>query len=90
MIAHGLSGILYILMSIIQQTGNFEKEFESLILPTIQFLTNCKYPSGNYKSSLESDTDKLVQFCHGSAGVQFMFNLAYKVYLYFKIMQSLF
>jgi hypothetical protein len=69
-------------MSIIQQTGNFKEEFESLILPTISFLTFCKYPSGNYKSSLENETDKLVQFCHGSAGVQFMFNLAYKVTFY--------
>ena len=74
-----MSGIIYILLRIIQATDNLADQFESLIAPTIRFLTFCKYSNGNYQSSTESETDKLVQFCHGAAGVQFMFNLAYKV-----------
>lgn len=76
---HGLSGILYILMKIADQFKDLQANVEYLIVPTINFLITCKYPSGNYKSSLESNSDKLVQFCHGSVGVEFLFNFAFKV-----------
>ena len=78
--AHGLCGILYTLLSMAIDTGSrFTKQVTTLILPAINFLMTLKYDSGNYKSSLESDRDKLVQFCHGSPGMEYLFNLAYKV-----------
>ncbi len=79
--AHGISGILYIILHLANEFSDFSAQIDHLILPTIDFLMCCKYPSGNYQSSLESDKDKLVQFCHGSSGIEFMFNLAYKVNL---------
>lgn len=49
------------------------------ILPTIDYLIESKYPSGNFISSIGSKTDKLVQWCHGSPGFVYVLNLAYKV-----------
>jgi lantibiotic modifying enzyme len=46
---------------------------------SLDFLKTCKYDSGNYVSSVDSDTDKLVQYCHGSPGVEMTFNLAYRM-----------
>lgn len=41
---------------------------ENYIRPSLDFLIDTRFPSGNLPSSLESDEDRLVQWCHGSPG----------------------
>ncbi|CAH1788986.1 unnamed protein product [Owenia fusiformis] len=77
--AHGLAGILYILM---QFSGEEHKAtLEKLVQPTIDHLMTLKLPSGNWPSSVESgDKDRLVQWCHGAPGWVHMFIKAYQVF----------
>ena len=52
------------------------------VKPSIDFLINLKFPSGNYPSSIGSTTgDKLVHWCHGAGGWIQMFIAAYNVSL---------
>jgi hypothetical protein len=42
---------------------------ENDIRPTLDYLIDTRFPTtGNFPSSLESDRDRLVQWCHGSPG----------------------
>ena len=41
---------------------------ENEIRPCIDFLLETRFASGNFPSSLESDQDRLVQWCHGAPG----------------------
>lgn len=77
--AHGLAGILYTLLLAIGEVPELEKHLQSTIIPSLDFLRTCKYEGGNYVSSIGSETDKLVQYCHGSPGVGMTFSLAYKM-----------
>ncbi|KAK2156084.1 hypothetical protein LSH36_222g03052 [Paralvinella palmiformis] len=62
--AHGLSGIMYILMQ-----------------PTVDYLQELRFPSGNFPSSIGSPSgDKLIHWCHGAPGWIHMFILSYKVF----------
>ncbi|KAF5307940.1 hypothetical protein FQR65_LT06507 [Abscondita terminalis] len=76
--AHGVSGIMYLLLQAKEYLT--ETELESLIKPTINYLAKLKYPSGNYPSSLGSESDKFVQWCHGAPGFLYLFSEAYKVF----------
>lgn len=78
--AHGLSGIMYILLQAAQYLSKYE--LHELIRPTVDYLTKQRYESGNYMSSLGSHTDKLVQWCHGAPGLTHMYCKAYEVSLY--------
>eukprot|EP01039_Chlorochromonas_danica_P005752 gene5752-6336_t len=63
---HGLAGILYILLHC---QAHEISPYSSLIQETAEWWMNkCRLPSGNFRSSLESTSDKLVQFCHGATG----------------------
>jgi hypothetical protein len=55
-----------------------ESELNNLVRPTIDYLQGIRFPSDNFPSSLGSDTDRLVQWCHGAPGVVFLFAEAYK------------
>lgn len=74
--AHGVSGILYLLLL----TGNVvtDQERKNLIKPTLDNLLECRCPSGNLPSSLGSESDRLVQWCHGAPGFINLLTLAYK------------
>ncbi|XP_022918485.1 lanC-like protein 2 [Onthophagus taurus] len=76
--AHGMSGIMYLLL----QARNYvrESELNDLIKPTIDYLTSKKFASGNFPSSLGSQSDKYIQWCHGAPGFVFMYSEAYKVF----------
>ncbi|XP_076758502.1 glutathione S-transferase LANCL1 isoform X1 [Xylocopa sonorina] len=76
--AHGLAGILYMLL----QAGQYltQAQLERDIKPALEFLQNIRYPSGNFPSSIGSHTDKLVHWCHGAPGMTKLFCLAYKIY----------
>ncbi|XP_031826253.1 glutathione S-transferase LANCL1 isoform X2 [Nomia melanderi] len=76
--AHGLGGILYILLQARQYLT--QSQLENDINPALQFLQNLRYPSGNFPSSIGSNTDKLVHWCHGAPGMSMLFNLAYEIY----------
>ncbi|XP_021181235.3 lanC-like protein 2 [Helicoverpa armigera] len=65
--AHGMAGILYMLL----QARLFINiiEIRSFIKPAIDWLLSQRYPSGNFPSSMGSNSgDKLVQWCHGAPG----------------------
>ncbi|KAF5278469.1 hypothetical protein FQA39_LY05958 [Lamprigera yunnana] len=76
--AHGVAGILYLLLQ--AQEHLTDTELNTLIKPTIDYLATLKYNSGNYPSSLGSENDKYVQWCHGAPGFLYLFSLASKVY----------
>lgn len=76
--AHGLSGILYLLLQIKEYLT--ESELNNLIKPTIDYLSTIRFPSGNYPSSMGRDVDRYVQWCHGAPGFVFMFSQAHKVF----------
>ncbi|KAH7646153.1 Glutathione S-transferase lancl1 [Dermatophagoides farinae] len=78
--AHGYAGILYILLEARNYLDD-EKELNTLIKPTIDFVLGLQFPdTGNYRSSLNNTEDRLVHWCHGSPGVIHLLSLAYQVF----------
>lgn len=75
--AHGLSGILYLLLQIKEYLS--ESELNELVKPTIDYLVSLKFSSGNFPSSIGREKDKYVQWCHGAPGFVHLFSTAYKV-----------
>ncbi|GAB6032476.1 Glutathione S-transferase lancl1, variant 2 [Chamberlinius hualienensis] len=75
--AHGISGILYMLLQVSDILTEDEKR--NLIKPTVDYLISLKFPSGNYPSSYGNGSDKLVHWCHGAPGFIHLFVIAYKV-----------
>lgn len=49
------------------------------IRPTLDFLLACRMASGNLPSSLGNGSDRLVQWCHGAAGLVHCLVLASQV-----------
>ncbi|XP_018560773.1 lanC-like protein 2 [Anoplophora glabripennis] len=76
--AHGLSGILYLLLQVKEYLT--QEELDALVKPTIDYLITQRFPSGNFPSSLGRDSDKYVQWCHGAPGFLYLFTAAYKAY----------
>lgn len=76
--AHGYAGILHTLMLAREYLS--QEELTNLIKPTIDFVLKLQYPSGNFKSSVQSGGDRLVQWCHGAPAVVHLFALAYKIF----------
>ncbi|XP_060833144.1 lanC-like protein 2 isoform X2 [Bombus pascuorum] len=76
--AHGLGGILYILLQARQYLT--ETQLQKDIKPALDFLQNIRYVSGNFPPSIGSQTDKLVHWCHGAPGMTMLFCLAYEIY----------
>ncbi|XP_058794222.1 lanC-like protein 2 isoform X2 [Phymastichus coffea] len=76
--AHGLAGILYLLLQAKQYLT--EDQLKNEIEPSLQWLEKLKYPSGNFLSSVGSTTDKLVHWCHGAPSMTMLFTLAYEIF----------
>ncbi|XP_066903085.1 glutathione S-transferase LANCL1 isoform X1 [Halyomorpha halys] len=76
--AHGVAGILYVLLCANQFLTEVQRQ--QIIKPTIDWLKENRFPSGNFKSSYGRDRDSLVHWCHGSPGFVYLFMLAHKVY----------
>ncbi|XP_014222845.1 lanC-like protein 1 [Trichogramma pretiosum] len=76
--AHGLAGIIYILL----QAKDYltENQLNNEIEPALQWLESLKYPSGNFPSSVGSTTDKLVHWCHGAPSMTMLFCLSYEIF----------
>lgn len=75
--AHGYTGILYMLL---EAHKYLNEEQLQLIKNAINFIQGIRYPSNNYPSSIGSQTDRLVHWCHGAPGVMHMLIKAYQVY----------
>ncbi|KAM9839878.1 lanC-like protein 2 [Aulostomus maculatus] len=76
--AHGLAGILYMLM---QPGAKMQPDsLSELVRPTIDYVRHKKFRSGNFPSSLSNESDRLVHWCHGAPGVIHMLLMAYKVF----------
>ncbi|XP_031565213.1 lanC-like protein 2 [Actinia tenebrosa] len=76
--AHGIVGILYMLLQA-QSTPAVQSNLAA-IERSIDFLLTQQFPSGNFHSSLENPTDKLVHWCHGASGAVYLMLKAYKVF----------
>nr|CAD7601033.1 unnamed protein product [Timema genevievae] len=76
--AHGITGILYTLL--LAKNYLSQTELDTLLRPTIDYLQGIRYPSKNFPSSLNSDSDRLVHWCHGAPGAVYLFTEAYKVF----------
>jgi hypothetical protein len=75
--AHGYAGILYMLLEAHKYLNSDQLR---LIKEAINFIQGIRYPSGNYPSSIGSQTDRLVHWCHGAPGVIHLLIKAYLVY----------
>ena len=64
--AHGLAGILHTLL---QSTAVTDEELHLTISPSVSYLLAQRHPSNNLRSSLGSQLDERVQWCHGSPGL---------------------
>jgi hypothetical protein len=59
--------------------SNLRSYVNSHLIPTVEFLKTKRLSSGNYLSSSDSKSDKLVQWCHGAPGFVYLFIRAYEV-----------
>lgn len=75
--AHGLAGILSMLL---EAREYLDESNIAKVKGAIDFCVSQKYPSGNYPSSLESTSDRLVHWCHGAPGFLFLFAKAYEIF----------
>ncbi|XP_028663922.1 glutathione S-transferase LANCL1 [Erpetoichthys calabaricus] len=76
--AHGLAGIYYFLMQ--PDFGVSQDQLLGLVKPSVDFLCNLKFPSGNYPPCIGDTRDLLVHWCHGAPGLIYMLIQAYKVF----------
>lgn len=88
--AHGMAGILYMLLQARAYINI--KEMRNYVKPTLDWLMNQRFQSGNFPSSMGSTSgDKLVQWCHGAPGFVPLCLLAYQIFdedKYLKIAQQ--
>ncbi|CAF3990803.1 unnamed protein product [Rotaria sordida] len=79
--AHGVSGIAYLLLKVAhhESFAHLRPYIDSHLLPTVEFLKSKCLSSGNYISSSDSASDKLVQWCHGAPSFVYLFNQAYEM-----------
>jgi len=68
--AHGLMGILCMLVQAADRIPEIYKDTEliKLIEKSCDYMLAQQFPSGNFPSSMGSENDKLVHFCHGATG----------------------
>ena len=75
--AHGIAGILHTLVQLPEELAAAGSDVANLICQSADKLLDGRFVSGNLPSSLGSDRDRLVQFCHGATGaVPLMLRLA--------------
>ena len=79
--AHGVSGILFVLLLASQQFPALLNQHKQILLNSLDILydLNAKTPTGNYPSRFESRNDELCQWCHGAVGFVYLYSKAYEV-----------
>ncbi|XP_044738682.1 lanC-like protein 3 [Chrysoperla carnea] len=93
--AHGLSSILFMLMSVPRFLETHPQETE-LIQKSVDFLLESQLPNGNFPCVVEqkpipagrSADDELVHWCHGAPGVIYTLAKAYVVWKDDKYLQA--
>ncbi|KAG9477515.1 glutathione S-transferase LANCL1 [Eleutherodactylus coqui] len=76
--AHGLAGIYYYLM---QPECNVSIEkLQTFVRPSVEYVRQLRYPTGNYPACIGDSRDLLVHWCHGAPGVIYMLTQAYKIF----------
>jgi len=75
--AHGVVGIMFMLLQTLS-TQSVQSNLRS-IENCVEFLVSKQFPSGNFPSSLENETDKLYHWCHGAPGTVHLMVKAYQV-----------
>ncbi|KAE8125773.1 hypothetical protein FH972_020547 [Carpinus fangiana] len=73
--AHGLAGILHVLMHMQLKPDEVED-----VKGALCYMIKNRYPSGNYPSSEGSESDRLVHWCHGAPGIALTLVKAAEVY----------
>nr|XP_060620855.1 glutathione S-transferase LANCL1-like [Anolis sagrei ordinatus] len=76
--AHGLAGIYYYLMQ--PGLGVSQAKLHNEVKPSVDFVCQLKFPSGNYPPCIEDNRDLLVHWCYRVPGVIYMLLQAYKVF----------
>lgn len=76
--AHGYAGILHTLLLAKKYINQLD--LSNVVKKSIDFVASLQYPSGNFQSSCGSESDRLVQWCHGAPAVVHLFTLAYKIF----------
>ncbi|XP_069790166.1 glutathione S-transferase LANCL1 isoform X2 [Narcine bancroftii] len=76
--AHGLAGIYYFLMQ--PEIGIDQDILLKLVKPSVDYVCQLKFSSGNYPPCIGESRDNLVHWCHGSPGVIYMLLQAYKIF----------
>ncbi|XP_078259901.1 glutathione S-transferase LANCL1 [Rhinoraja longicauda] len=76
--AHGLAGIYYFLMQ--PEFGIDQDTLLKMVKPSVDYVCQQKFSSGNYPPSIGESRDNLVHWCHGSPGVIYMLIQAYKIF----------
>ncbi|KAK4839330.1 hypothetical protein QYF36_021050 [Acer negundo] len=62
--AHGLAGIMHVLMDMELKPDEVED-----VKGTLRYMTKNRFPGGNFLSSEGSESDRLVHWCHGAPGI---------------------
>lgn len=78
--AHGYIGILYMLLQPQLQKHDLIQQASATIKESIDQLMSIRYPSGNFPSSVGSQSDKLIHWCHGAPGAVHLLSRAFQVY----------
>ncbi|KAA0064343.1 lanC-like protein GCL2 isoform X2 [Cucumis melo var. makuwa] len=73
--AHGLAGIMHVLMDMELKPDEVED-----VKNTLRYMIKNRFLSGNYPSSEESESDRLVHWCHGAPGVALTLGKAAEVF----------
>lgn len=73
--AHGLAGILHVLMDMELTTDEQED-----VKAVLRYMIRGRFPSGNYPSSEGSESDRLVHWCHGAPGLALTLSKAAQVF----------
>ena len=65
--AHGICGILTVLLNF--HVEIVEMGYDNIVKRTLDKLLSLRFSSGNLPSSIGSQSDKLVHWCHGASGL---------------------
>ena len=82
--AHGIIGLLHILMQLREYLPNIEH----IIRPSIELVLTYQFVTGNFAIHTDSAVDDTLHFCHGAPGAVPMLCLAYQIYNDDKYLQA--
>lgn len=72
--------LLFLTLSVSQPgLGVSQVKLHNTVKPSVDYVCQLKFPSGNYPPCIDDTRDLLVHWCHGAPGVIYMLLQAYKV-----------